>query len=447
MGKRLEALTRKLSANRLILVIFIIVFGGVGGWFLVTSHAATPTASVEPENGLLASGASTVHDSTASGSDAVKFGITVTVPAQCANGGSYLWNNLETCGWPGPSNTGVDMSQCPGGLTNSSSLTITTADTVVSCKNISGGIDVEAQNVTIKNSVVSRNAAGAGGTGVIEIGDGASATVDRVEINGQDATHACIFNSGSKGATLQYSLVAKNVKCHDVNDGIFSWWWDQRTSYGGGSYFDTNADAGSNFIIQDSYFYDFTEGAANGHIDGYQTEGAWNGTITHNTYHMNRRAGDTDVDGGDMDSAIAIWNDFNSYKVAADGGTDKTVDNFTISNNLFAGGGFTVYAEDRSPGGGAPSESSPVGGHEMTNIKVLNNKFSTYLEGGCVGEYGVWFYRGPLTNNPNLTWPPYNGGPTGDWGANGNIRSGNVVLETGENIDSDNPHEGSYLCH
>jgi hypothetical protein len=27
---------------------------------------------------------------------------------------SRVWDHLEQCGWPGPSNTGPDPSQCPG---------------------------------------------------------------------------------------------------------------------------------------------------------------------------------------------------------------------------------------------------------------------------------------------------------------------------------------------
>jgi hypothetical protein len=68
----------------------------------------------------------------------------------------------------------------------------------------------------------------------------------------------------------------------------------------------------------------------------------------------------------------------------------------------------------------------------MTNIRFTNNKFSRRAS-GCVGQWGVWFYRS--------AWPPYYGGPTDGW-----RRSGNVVLETGENIDASNPHVNGALC-
>jgi hypothetical protein len=324
-----------------------------------------------------------------------------------------VWNNLEACGWAGPGNTGPDMSQCPNGLkavgaSQTSTITITVANTIINCQKITGGLQIAAQNVTIKNSIISYDGGGAGGSGVININDGASATIDHVDIDGLNHTHSCIWNEGVKGAALPYSMVAKNVNCHNVNDGIFSWWWSN----------DAHAEAGSDFIIQDSYFHDFTENAANGHIDGYQTEGAQNGVINHNTYKMTRTPNDIDVAGGGMDSAIAIWNDFNQSSP-----TGLLATNFQISNNLIGGGGFAVYAEDTSPSEGVGGAS---GGNQLTNVIFTNNKFSTAIEGKCVGFYGVWFYR--------PTWTPYFGGPSDGW-----HRTGNMILETGINVDSGNP--------
>jgi hypothetical protein len=331
----------------------------------------------------------------------------------CAAGGSDLWNNLEKCGWPGPSNTGPDLSQCPGGiLTNNSGpntrvITISTPGTVISCENITGGLQITAQNVTIKNSIVTYDGGGLNGSGVININDGASATVDHVKINGLNHTHACIWDEGVKGTTLTYSMIAKNVNCYGINDGIFSWWWSK----------DKNAGAGSDFIIQDSYFHDFTTNAANGHIDGYQTEGAQNGAIIHNTYKM------TSVEGTGANSAIALWDSFNQTVP-----TGLTSGNFTVTNNLIAGGGFAIYAEDYSGPNGQVTENIPnsaVGGNTLTNVTFTNNKFSTILN-SCVGVNGIWFYRG--------AWPPYYGGPTDGW-----KRSFNIILETGMNVDNGNP--------
>lgn len=301
------------------------------------------------------------------------------------------WAALEACGWAGPGNTGYRSANCPNGLTVNSGgatriINITKANTVISCQRITGSLDIQAANVTIVDSYVSYDGGGTSGTGVIKIEDGASATVDHVEINGLNHTHACVWLQGT-------SAVVRNINCYGINDGIFSW---ADTKY--------SATTGDNFSISDSYFHNFTTNAANGHIDGYQTEGASNGVIKHNTYLMT----------SDADSAIAIWNSL------------KSSSNIAVSNNLITGGGFSVYAEDYSP-----SESNPVGGFSITNITFTNNTFSTHAA-SCVGGYGTWFAR--------PSWK-YQGGPTDGW-----HRSGNVVLETGEKIDAGNPHVNGVLC-
>jgi hypothetical protein len=265
-------------------------------------------------------------------------------------------------------------------------IAVTKDSTVLSCQRITGSLDIQAKNVVIQNSYVSYDGGGVGGSGVIKIEDGASATVDHVEINGLNHTHSCVWLQGT-------SATVRNINCYGINDGIFSW---ADTKY--------SATTGDNFSISDSYFHNFTANAANGHIDGYQTEGANNGVIHHNTYLMTT----------DADSAIAIWDSL------------KSSSNIAVSNNLIEGGGFSVYAEDYSP-----SESSPAGGFSISNITFTGNVFSTHLS-GCVGGYGTWFYR--------ATWK-YQGGPTDGW-----HRSGNTVLETGENIDASNPHVKGVLC-
>lgn len=318
-------------------------------------------------------------------------------PSYCTTGGPQLWANLGTCGWPGPTNTGYPAGTT---LTNTSGRTITTNNTVVSGERISGQLIIRATNVTIRNSYISWDGGGASGRGVIKVELGASATIDHVEINGLNHTHACIWHEGS-------SMTATAVNCYGVNDGMFS--WAQNTG-----------NSGDNVNISESYFHDLTTNAANGHIDGYQTEGASHGRITHNTFNMP----------GESTSAISIWNSL------------KSSDDWTLQNNLLTGAGFTLYAQDYSgPGNSFAAENvanSAVGGYTVTNIRFVDNKFSTsqYPHGAgdssaCVGNWGTWFYRGG--------WPPYYAGPTDLWNRGGSLRSGNIVLETGQNIDRGGP--------
>jgi hypothetical protein len=319
------------------------------------------------------------------------------LPAYCA---TNPWMGLEACGWPGPMNTGPDLSQCPGGvLTNKGSssnpgavFNITADGTAIRCQKVYGSLHLSAKNVTIENSYVEytsgKTGTDANGTAPILVDDGADATISHVEINGLDGVHACIWHQGT-------SLAAHYVNCYGVDDGIFSW---ADTSFS-----PTTGDA---FTIDHSYFHDFTTTTSNGHEDGYQTEGASDGVIRHNTYNLTT----------DADSAVAIWDSL------------KSSSNIVVEDNLITGGGFSMYAEDYSP-----SDTAPSGGFTVSGIKFMNNKFSTHAA-GCVGAFGVWFFR--------QAWTPYQGGPTDGW-----HRSGNVVIETGENVDHGNPHSGGGVCN
>ncbi|MDQ2838978.1 MAG: hypothetical protein M3Y42_13605 [Actinomycetota bacterium] len=355
------------------------------------SRTPTPTKSVTPSKSVTPTPTKTSTPTpTPTKSSTPAPSPTPTPTANCANP-KNPWASLEACGWAGPANTGYRSANCPNGLTVNSGgttrvIAVTKANTVLSCQRITGSLDIQAQNVTISDSYVSYDGGGVGGSGVIKIEDGASATVDHVEINGLNHTHSCVWLQGT-------AATVRNVNCYGINDGIFSW---ADTKY--------SSTTGDNFSISDSYFHDFTANAANGHIDGYQTEGASNGVIKHNTYLMT----------SDADSAIAIWDSL------------KSSSNIAVSNNLITGGGFSVYAEDYSP-----SESNPVGGFTITNISFTGNTFSTHAA-KCVGGYGTWFAR--------PSWK-YQGGPTDGW-----HRSGNVVLETGEKIDANNPHVNGTLC-
>jgi hypothetical protein len=319
-----------------------------------------------------------------------------TKPEYCAAGGPRLWANLDACGWPGPRHTGYRAGTV---LTATKGRTVTTDNTVIDGERISGRLIIRATNVTIRNSFVSWDGGGTSGRGVIVIAPGASATVDHVEIDGLNHTHACIWHEGV------WATVSA-VNCHGVNDGVFAW--------------ASSSTAGDNLTVRDSYFHGFTTNAANGHIDGIQTEGTSHSRIIHNTFDMPAHA----------TSAVAIWNELRSS-------TD-----WTVANNLFTGGGFTLYAEDYSgPRNTSAKENvadSAIGGHAVTNVRFLDNRFSTsqYPHGAanhsrCVGIWGTWFFRG--------RWPPYFGGPTDLWNVGGSLRSGNVVLETGQNIDRGGP--------
>lgn len=366
---------------------------GHNHWRRSPSASATPTAAPTDS----ASASSTPTSAAPTSATALPTTSTPTVTAAAgsttpsgvttkqSSGGSAacrtssVWSNLVACGWPGAQNTGYPDGQVFS-KTITGGLTINTNGTVIDGYKISGGVTVNAANVTIKNSWITNSAGGVNGTGVVKILNGASATIDHNLLDGLNATHACIWHEGA-------SMVATANECTGVNDGIFS--WASQLGVDG---------TGDNFTITDNWLHNFTTSAANGHVDGYQTEGAKNGVIRHNTFDVSQ----------DQTSAIAIWN------------SRKNASNIAVSDNLIQGGGFSIYAEDYSP-----SEASPAGGYTVTNITFTNNRFSNSRY-ACVGNWGVWFTRGA---------------PSDGW-----HRSGNVLLETGQNLDNNNPIVNGWEC-
>jgi hypothetical protein len=317
------------------------------------------------------------------------------VPAACGSDGDYVWAHLRACGWPSAGSTGPRASACPNdrlvprGSSTRSTIHVRRAGAVISCKNFKGCLSIEARNVTLRDVKATctsgKTGEAANGTAVIKVQNGASATLARVRTDGMKGVHACVWHQGTR-------LTIGRLDCSGANDGVFSW---ADTGY--------SRTTGDNFEIKNSYFHGFTTRTANGHVDGYQTEGARHGAIRHNTFAM------TSDDRNSTDSAIAIWNGIRSSS------------DIGVRNNLIAGGGFAIYAHDYSP-----SEANPRGGNSVTNIRFVDNVFSRRLF-GCVGSYGVWFPRGA---------------PTDGWN-----RSGNKVLETGQRIDGRNPTYRGRTCN
>ena len=202
---------------------------------------------------------------------------TVAVAGACAAGGSVLWGDLVGCGWPGAGNTGY-----PAGLVlrSTSGRTITADNAVIDGERVTGSLTIAARNVTVRNSLISYQGSGGGGSGAIKVLAGASALIDRVEIDGNSAVHTCVWHEGA-------SVTVNAVNCHDMEDGFFAW-------AASGS-----ASSGDNFTITNSYVHGFNAVESNGHFDGFQTEGAANGVIRHNTF-------DLPVD---STGAISIWNE------------------------------------------------------------------------------------------------------------------------------------------
>ncbi|MDB5185165.1 MAG: hypothetical protein JWN38_973 [Candidatus Saccharibacteria bacterium] len=369
--------------------------------------------------------------------------VTPISPACTATAG-YAWNNLEACGWPGAANTGVPASVS---LVNGQNGDRVLGDNaVLSGENFTGRIIINGSNVVIRNLKLTYDGTGnAGYPAIMMAATSRNVTIENVEINGDGKVHICVKANG-------IGLTIKKLNCYGVEDGISAADNAARVSVNGQP--PSCADCGSNITVTDSYFHDFIPkefnnpkvtdqcSRSNGHVDGFQLHGGNNLNVSHNTFKMVLAKGKYKVV-----TKPAGFQPYNATQPCPTDDRNPFVDGFansaffindsqgdvlngTISDNLVGGGGFAAYAQDRSP-----SVENPVGGFSVKNVVYSDNKFSTAF-GECVGAYGIW-YR--LASGSR---PPYYEGPTDGW-----HRTGNVILETGANVDNANPsHANGSVC-
>lgn len=196
--------------------------------------------------------------------------------------------------WPSAANTGV-----PAGvtLTPSGGMTITTPGTVIDGKDISGTINVHANNVTIRNSRVRGS-----GFALVWIAGGVTGTrIEDCDLDGMKSS------AGSMGVWGPATVLRNDIV------GV------------------ENAVApGSGSVVQDNYIHAL--GAPGSpHIDGIQIDGGLsNITIRHNTIDMTEWS---------QTATVMIDNYFGP------------ISNMSVDNNLLKGAGFTVYSDGQFSGG------------------------------------------------------------------------------------------------
>ncbi len=193
--------------------------------------------------------------------------------------------------WPNASNTGV-----PAGtqLTNSGGMTISTANTVVEAKNISGTVRVTAQGVTIRKCKIN-----GGGNGFAVDSDGHNVIIEDCEI--WNASNSPVLCQGGK--VLRCNL-------HHADNGVVTQGGD---------------------LVQDCYIHDLGI-TSDAHVDGISVQSGSGTVIRHN--HV--ESFDT--------SCVFIKSDFTAV-------TNITVDNNRLINKPGQKTAATVYA-DNSTGKG-----------------------------------------------------------------------------------------------
>nr|WP_246496997.1 DUF4082 domain-containing protein [Sphaerisporangium rubeum] len=236
-----------------------------------------------------------------------------------------------TRGFPGAGDTGV-----PAGVTlkESKSITVTKDGTVIDAMEVRGEINVDANDVVIKNT---RVAAAPGQWGIIQRQGRSGLVVENSEIfgNGKDQTQFGIINQGG-------DLTVRRADIHTISNGILT---DQGLIEG-------------NYLHDPKYF-------SGDHTDMIMcTSGPPSGAKL-------VIRGNTVINNLDQTGAIALFQDFG------------VVRNVTVEGNFLAGGGYSLYA-----GAGSKGVSS--------NIKVIGNVFSkdVWAKGGYHGPVAYWDKNG-----------------------------------------------------
>jgi len=213
--------------------------------------------------------------------------------------------STATTFWPDATNTGVPAGTT---LTKSGQLVINTAGAVISGLDISGGVIINAPNVTLENCKISSS-----GFYVVQI-NALGATVQNCTIDG--------LGGGGEGISGAGTFIANNIT--GCVDGI-----------------NVCAD---NTVIENNYIHGMS-GPSSAHFDTIQADGNFsNILIQHNTL----------VNEQTQTSVIMLDNYWGS------------ISNVTINDNLLVGGGYTTYINEMAqgqPGGGTVTNVTYTNNH------------------------------------------------------------------------------------
>lgn len=232
--------------------------------------------------------------------------------AQTLSAPTNLRFGTATTPFPTASNTGVPAGTT---LTSSGSITVSAAGAVIDARNISGTVNINASNVTLRRCKIT-----ATGYFQIQVAPGLTGVViEDCEVNGVGSN-----NDGSLGIYLRsggHTVRRNNV--YNVENGI------------------TLASGSNPVIIQDNYVHDLLA-SGSPHYDGIQIDGGVsNVTIEHNTI----------INPFGQTAAVMIDNYFGP------------ISNIKVNNNKLVGGGYTVYSDGQFSGG------------TITGVSFTNNRF------------------------------------------------------------------------
>ncbi len=309
------------------------------------------------------------------------------VVAATQAGERFCMSSLVTCGYPDPlaGNVGVplgtNLSTTGACAAYANGGTVSTNNTTITGCRISGVLVINATGVTVQNSMISNCANNSGtysGGWVVQVNSGKTVTLTNDTLAGTNAT-TCSPSAGvwDEGGT-------------ETINGLYCYWIDTCTHETSGT--DQNSYQLDNEVWNDEHY-----------------EPAYIGGRSPNTTTYNHNVminANVPVCGGCYDHGQTAAIFASSY--------DGRMGPVTETNNLFSGGGYTLYGESNIPG---PS------GEDGPDL-IQNNRFTRCL-GSC--STGVPDSHGQ--------WP--NGGYWGtslDWPSGITTWSGNVWDDNGSTV-------------
>lgn len=260
-----SSLSVKQRVSKSSLISVAVIFGALGVAMVIRSFAATPSASIEPENSTLTAPATKASDATASGGQYVQFGAVPTPPTGSCVGAANTPGGADPWGgcFPGLDNTGPNNPSVttPATLTNyTGPCTITTPDIVIENKIINCDAVLIKDNgggLIIKNS---RIVDGFIDNTAPQPSSGRLVTIQDSEIHGGTWIGGTVWGSYLTVIRSEVTGGQHNIHCE------------------------------RNCTVIDSYLhsqYAFIRNGDESHNNGYLSNGGSNQTLRHNSVYCN----------------------------------------------------------------------------------------------------------------------------------------------------------------
>ena len=346
----------------------------VAGVFVIRSLASSFYASSEAEQGTVASNATVVSDTTASGGKAVEFNAPQAIPAPPVGtpppGGSPNgWPAANNTGYPhglaGDTRTSVTLTDYTGPTT------ITQAGTVIDSKRIEGPLTISAHNVTIKNSYIH-----------VKIGPSP----------GGDTTHAVFSTDDNNNLIIQdteiSALAANGIESTDTTTGgsfavgRTGYTLIRDNIYGSGDILRMDGSG----VVQDCWLHDPGGNAiVNGVVTGDPTNSAQHNDVIQSTNAFYIKVVHNRMDNQHTQTSNML--------LKADLGP---ISNVTVKNNLFNGGGISFYWYDQNNSLYHITQGNGEG--------VIGNHFQRAPTGGYFAKGGFYQPTASKAQTPPTTW-------------------------------------------